>query len=519
MAQPWKEVADKSLPATPIPSPLPVVGRKSAKHKRHSSGEIVGSPPVTPRRTLSKRRTSMPGPVGMIPDSSSPKAQEAKERAVNTIVVLDHESGSLRRKRIHRRSATVHTHPREVHAAVEPEDIQRPLTAGLHTPQLTSSYTVTTTVRAGTSDIYSQAGTGNGGGVLSSLRRSLSLGRSTSGRPRSRSRDRKVIGGKDEARGRTPPLPQLPVEVKEKLERKRQHAVNQVEISPPVSLDSKAAVSEKSPGHGGVTGAVMAGIASIKKRKSKVHLHHPGGQFYLAGSEGCHDQTLVSTTSNTHVNDQVMEGGISMLASSQMKKTQTAPIPPNTKLPPQKVRNKSRNPEVLKINSMATCVAPAGSAPANPPTPTTPRAKSRRNSSAISNLLNLRPKSRTGMSAPVSTEPVPPMPASVLTKPVLQQQTLAIKNSNVGNSAILAGIRDLQNGKTAQVATPGFRLQGVSGATTQSETRLARRTSLVGSSHTVNAKGGSESGKKGHETSAGGSPAQAQRKNSFLVKF
>ncbi|KAF8430904.1 hypothetical protein BGX38DRAFT_363615 [Terfezia claveryi] len=468
----------------------------------------------------------MPGPpVGMMPDSSSTKAQEANERAVNTIVVLDHESGSLRRKRIHRRSVTVHTHPREVPAAAEPEDVQRPLTAGLHTPQLTSSYTVTTTVNAGTSDIYSQAGTGNKGGVLSSLRRSLSLGRSTSGRPRSRSRDRKVMGGKDEARGRTPPLPQLPVEVKEKLERKRQNAVNQAEISPPASRDSKAIVSEKSPGPGGVTGAVMAGIATIKKRKSKVHLHHPSGQFYLAGSEASHDQNLVSITSNTHINDQVMESdqrGISMLASAQMKQTQTAPMPPNVKLASQKIRNKSRNPEALKINSTATCAAPAapaGSAPVNPTTPTTPRAKSRRNSSAISNLLNLRPKSRTGMLAPVPTEPVPPMPISVLAKPVLHQQTLAIKDSNVGNSAILAGIRDLQNGKTAQVATPGFRLQGISGATTQSETRLARRASLIGSSHTVNAKGGSESGKKAHETTAGGSPAQAQRKNSFLVKF
>lgn len=531
---PLTEVAEKSLPATPIPSPLPVVGRKDPKHKRHSSGEIVGNPPLTPRRTLSKRRTSMPGPpAGVIPSSSSPKIQKAKERAVDTIVVLNHESGSLRRKRIHRRSATVHVHPSEpVPAAVEPEGIQRPLTAGLHASQLTGTYTVTTTVCAGTSDIYSPAGPGNGGGVLSSLRRSLSLGRSTSGRPRSRSRDEKVVGGKDEARGRPPPVPQLPVEVKEKLERKRHHAVTQTEITPPASRDSKAAVSEKSPGHGGVAGAVMAGIASIKKRKSKAHLHHPSGQFYLAGSGGSHDQGLVSPTPNTHVNGQVMEDdqrGISMLAPGHIKGTPTVPmLPTNMKVAPRKGRNKSRNLGALTINpttARAATQAPIelpGSAPAYPQTPTTPRTKARRNSSAISNLLSLRPKSRTGMSAPVPTEPVPPIPVSALANPVPQQQqgqTLAIKDSNVGNSAILAGIRDLQNGKKAQGATPGFRLQGISGATAQAETRSARRVSLVGSSHTVNTKGGSESGKKSHETSAGGSPAQAQRKNSFLVKF
>ncbi|KAF8417878.1 hypothetical protein EV426DRAFT_706628 [Tirmania nivea] len=532
-AVPLKEVAEKSLPATPVPSPLPVVGRrKDAKHKRHSSGEIVGSPPVTPRRTLSKRRTSMPGPpTGVMLGSSSPKAQKAKERAVDTIVVLDPESGSLRRKRIHRRSATVHAHPGKVPSAAELEGVQRPLTAGRHAPQVTGTCTITTTVSACISD--SQAGTGNGGGVLSSLRRSLSLGRSTSGRPRSRSRDRKVIEGKGEVRGRTPPVPQLPLEVKYKLERARQHAVDPAEITPPASRDSKAAVSEKShiSGHGGVAGAVMAGIASIKKRKSKTHLHHPSGQFYVAGSGHPNDQRLVPTTSNTHINDQAIatdQQRISMPAPGHLKRTQTVPVPAkNMPVGSRKGGNKSRHPEALKINTTATrpaAQAPVelpSPAPVNPQTPTTPRAKSRRNSSAISNLLSLRPKSRTGISAPVPTEPVPPLPVSMLAKPVPQQQqaqTLAIKDSNVGHSAILAGIRDLQNGKKAQAATPGFRLQGISGAATQAEIRSTRRVSHVGSSHTANTKGDSESGKRAYEVS-GGSPPQAQRKNSFLVKF
>jgi len=520
---PLKEVVEKSLPATPIPSPLLVVGRQDKKHKRHSSGEIVGSPPVTPRRILSKRRTSMPGPPkSMIPSSSSPKAQKAKERAMDTIVVLDHESGSLRRKRIHRRSATVHAHPGEIPIAVGFEGIHRPLTADLHVHAPELNGTVTT---ASTPD--SQAGAGNGSGVLSSLRRSLSLGRSVSGRPRSRSRDGKTAEGGDEARGRPPPVPRLPMKVQVELEQmKQQHAsVNQAEITPPVSRDSKAAVSEKPPGHGGVAGAVMAGIASIKKRKSKAHLLHPSGQFHLAGSGSFHDQKLVSTTTNTHANDQAMETDqrdISIPAPSHIKRTRTAPMPlADMKAAPQKGGNKSRNPGTLKISPTATRPA-AQAASVNPQTPTTPRTKTRRNSSAISNLLSLRPKSRTGMSALVPPEPVPPLPVSALAKPfpqTQQEQTLAIKDCNVGNSAILAGIRDLRNGKKAQAATPGFRLQGISEATTQAEARSARRVSLVGSSHTVNTKGGPESGKKSHVSPAGGPPAQTRGKNSFLVKF
>lgn len=528
---PLGQVAEKSLPATPIPSP---VGRKGVEHKRRSSGEIVGSPPVTPRRTLSKRRTSIPvSPAGIIPSSSaSPKThwQKAKEKTVDTIVVLDHESGSLRRKRIHRRSATVHAHPREVPAAAEFEGVQRPLTAGLHscTPKLAGI--VTTAVSTGTSE--SQASASNGGGVLSSLRRSLSLGRSTSGRPRSRSRDGKAVGGEGEARGRHLPVPQLPVEAQEELERNRPHmSVSQADITPPASRDSKGAVPEKSHRHTGVAGAVIAGIASLKKRKSKAHLHHPSGQFYPTGPGSSHDrdQRLVPTTSNTHASDQAAEADqrdISMPALSHTKRGYTAPMPTkNMKAASQKDGNKSRN---LKTNPLTTTaqasVELSGSAPINSQNPTTSRTKARRNSSAISSLLSLRPKSRNGMPAPVPTEPVPPMPVSMLAKPVPQQQqeqALAIKDSNVQNSAILAGIRDLQNDRKTQAATPGFRLQGISGASTQAETRFVQRARLVDPSHTIHTKGRSESGKKAHEASTGGllAQAQAQRKDSFLVKF
>lgn len=520
-------VDEKPLPITPIPTPVLVVGAKDGKHKRHSSGDIIGSPPATPRRTLSKRRTSIAGlPTTNTTDPSNPiKAQKATQRAVETIVVLDHETGNLRRKRIHRRSATVHA------PEVRTEEIKRPSTAGLHG-------TVTTTVTAGIVD--SQAGTGATGGVLSSLRRSLSLGRSAAGRPRSRSRDGKAGEGKEDVRGR-PPVPRLPATVLSAQERvnREEIGVKEADLTPPASRDSKAGGSEKS-GHTGVAGAVKAGIASIKKRKSKAHLHHPSGHPQIPGDG---DLALMPTPPSGNKMDSATKPQPTPAPPKQMRRVATAPMQPTDKKETsRKTKQKPNTPKPLQINTTSPHVQsspPAVELPGSMPpsaqtqtqtqTPTTPRSKTRRNSSAISNLLSLRPKSRHATHAP--TEPIPPMPVSVhTTKPQQRHdQTLTIKDSNVGNSAILASVRELQAAKKhSSAAVPAFKLQGgpdAGGADTLdvSPKDPARRVSMIGSTHTAASTSTRgmphESGRKIPTPAVPAAAQQGKGKNSFLLRF
>lgn len=521
-ASPLAQVEEKPLPNTPIPTPVPMVGHLVLKDRPHSSPDLADSPPLTPRKTLSKRRTSIGGP----PVISTIKAQKAAERTAEPTIKLDPETGSLRQKRIHRRSATVHA-------------------TKLYIEQEENSLNKTvTTITASAGEVDTTGGSSSTeGGVLSSLRRSLSLGRSSSGRPRSRSRDSKPAPESNDRNGRArekaPPVPQLPAKVYQKIEQMRKEdpqlpvMVPAVEVAPSASRGTKAAVSERASERppSRVTGAVMAGIASIKKRKSKPQLHPTSPRSYPPTN--LHDQNgqrkVLHTpylTSPAGVVTEKKEENPPTLSQRRMKHPSIASPPsvhsngrPGAVKAKLKPTVNSVNVKPLKGAAAAAAPAEPASVSSNPSTPTSPRGKSRKNSSTISNLLSLRPKSRASMhmslaSPGIPAEPVPALPISTLSKPPAQK--LAIKEENVGSSVILAGVRELQEKKAQTV--PAFKLQG-SAVPRTTETRHAkdqsRRLSLLGTSSI--SKSLSEPAKKASDSPV--SPAKGKNSGSFLVKF
>lgn len=399
--------------------------------------------------------------------------------------------------------------------------------------------TSVTVITACAGELDTTAGpSGTESSVLSSLRRSLSLGRS-SGRPRSRSRDKSAPEHSecdDLTREEAPPVPQLPARVHQKIEQMRKEGspipamVSTAEVTPPASRGSKAAASERaserSPSR--VTGAVMAGIASIKKRKSKPQLHPTSPRSYPPTN--LHDQNgqrkVLHTSHLASPVGVVTENREQSPSQRRVKRTNiTSPssVPGSTR--PSEVK-KQPKPNVNSLHvkppktvAVATATVELASPSLNPPTPTSPPAKARKNSSAISNLLSLRPKSRTGVhmsgqSTGTPVEPVPPLPVSNLSKPSPQiEERLAIKEENVGNSAILASVRELQE-KKAQ-AVPAFKLQGGTAPPAKHAKDASRRLSLLGTGS--NSKGLPAPVKKAPEGPV--SPAKGKNSGSFLVRF
>ncbi|KAF8456510.1 hypothetical protein BDZ91DRAFT_767490 [Kalaharituber pfeilii] len=569
-----EKLDEKPLPTTPIPTPVPVVATKNTTHKRHSSGDVVGSPPASPKRMLSQRRSSLIH-VPSTSTSTPPKeGQSVESRTVETIVVLDHGSGTLRRKRIHRRSVTVHTTPTNVtqlHHHTTTEEKVNGAPSGIAT--------TVTGAATGAQDAKDNAAAGNGGGVLSSLRRSLSLGRST-GRARSRSRDSKSADGEERGRASTaaPPVPRLPANVTAEIERmKRDSKVQETElglITPPVSRDSASTApnagaqlqseaeaprpkSSGGSGHGGMTGAVMA---AIKKRKSKTHMQN---QINACGGSNGSDAHKLNASASSSSLRAAIKASISgkshaeeALAAEQqppppaprrMRRTHTAPLLSTPEVAGSKKSPNGPPHSPLRIKTSVASVAssdhPSGVKSATTPTsqtPTTPRAKSRRNSTAISNLLSLRPRSRHGVTPePTSPPPLPELP---------ELPGSAVRNTDValvapGRKALATQkkrrikgpqVRQLQKAK--QKPTPAFKLQGAA-ATVDPEPltpvtspiqvpttpkKHNRRESIFG--------GGSAAGKKhaglqqlapaSQAPDLSASPSAGTRgKNSFLVRF
>ncbi|KAI5797513.1 hypothetical protein DFH27DRAFT_526270 [Peziza echinospora] len=496
-----KLFSEKPLPTTPIPTPIVVNApndalSKETLSKRHTVVGDLNSPPTTPRRTLSKKRRSVSNPLDL--KNEIPHMAGA-ESTVETVVVVDEERGQLRRKKLHRRSLTVHaTTPtasfRDAAITAAASNTAEPT---VETPRPTSA-----------------------GGVLSSLRRSLSVGRS-------RNRDG-TDGGRGTTPGAPPPVPELPASVQRRMDQIAQGKRLSQQLPTAAVADSTAEpVRPKSSGVGAsVTGAVKSSFASLTKRKSRAHLHHPSGS-HLVDAPREAPPPVPEMPIPGQIRRTRTEPSLNPTANASSIKPEIVPMP-----------------KAVKAKPAPIIPPPAPAVPSTPPrsrnnlpqTPTTP-GKPRRNSTAahLTNLWSMRPRSRHGSVVAAPESPAPPMPISKITKappPHLPStsdystrvMSLSAKDKATGKrigegSSILAGVREL-NDKNS-VAKPEFKLQTTCTAGPAEPVYIQEKVHKAPRQFAGHVPGKKEVGSSGASTSGPSAPHSppTKGKSFFLVKF